>query len=113
VEDAAVDDHVELPAEPVEVESVGGFKRGSDSALLGLGASSLDGALGYIHASGLGTVLCGQERLFAGSTSDIEHLTLQLAGAGKLDEGRLRAADVPWRRALVGAVPGWSLDDGA
>jgi hypothetical protein len=70
---------------------------GYDAALCRLASSPVDGAHGDVDAHCLGTVLCSQQGVLAGSAADVEHPALQLAGLGQPHERGLRPADVPGR----------------
>ena len=60
VEEAAVDDDVELDAEPVEVERIPNLEVRSQAALGGLGPSDLDGARGDVDAVRVAAVAGGR-----------------------------------------------------
>ena len=106
VEQPAVDDGVEGLAERVEAKRVEHLEAGVDAALGGLAAGDLDGARGDVDAEGAGAVARGEDRVLAGAAAGVEQCAGERAGLGEADEGRLRAADVPWRRrAGVGVIP--------
>ena len=95
MEHPAVDDHIELRAELVEVEHVADPEPRADAALLRLGLGTLDRQGCDVDAGGFGALPGGEEGVLTGSAAGVQDVAMQFPRLSERQDCRLRLADIP------------------
>jgi hypothetical protein len=107
VEQPAVQHRRKPAAQPLQRQRVRRRERHLDSTVGGLGAGDRQGRLGHVNPQHRQAQRGQVQRVLTGPAAGIEHRASEAAVGCQPNDGRLRPADIPWRRAVtVRRIPG-------
>ena len=106
VEEAAIEDRVEGPIEPIESQCVGDQEGRIEPTLGRLPPRLRQRGRSHVDADGRQSQRGQLERVLTSTATDVEHPAGERTAIGEPNHRRLRATDIPGRRpVLIRAVP--------